>query len=159
MLKIVYAINSMGRTWDYRIKIMVLFWMSLVGGKLCFMTLIPGHCSRCSGWRIGRRTNRSKAAAETNSKWEISAFNSSQTATYGTAVVVAQLVEWSLPTREVGRSNPGIGKKLSWIFVYCQLYWKDENKEKRGVDWPIFQKTVYLLTLISDGPKMEKLDY
>ena len=101
MLKIVYAINSMGRTWDYRIKIMVLFWMSLVGGKLCFMTLIPGHCSRCSGWRIGRRTNRSKAAAETNSKWEISAFNSSQTATYGTAVVVAQLVEWSLSTPEV----------------------------------------------------------
>ena len=22
------------------------------------------------------------------------------------------------------------------LFTYCQLYWKDENKRKRGLDWP-----------------------
>ena len=53
------------------------------------------------------------------------------------AVVLAQLVEQSLPTPEVRSSNPVIGK-IYWTFVYCQLYWKDENKEKRGREWPIF---------------------
>ena len=24
--------------------------------------------------------------------------------------------------------------------IYCQLYWKDENKEKRGREWLIFLK-------------------
>ena len=42
-------------------------------------------------------------------------------------VVVVQLVERSLPTPEVRGSNPVIGK----ICMYYQLYWKDENKEKR----------------------------
>ena len=41
------------------------------------------------------------------------------------AVVVAQLVEWSLPTSDVCGSNPDIGKSY-WL----SLYWKDENKEK-----------------------------
>ena len=27
---------------------------------------------------------------------------------------------------------------------YCQLYWKDENKEKRGREWPIFLKKLSL---------------
>ena len=54
-------------------------------------------------------------------------------------VVVAQLVERSLLIPEVRGSNPVIGK-IYWIFVYCQLYWKDENKEKRGREWPIFKK-------------------
>ena len=40
----------------------------------------------------------------------------------GWAVVVAQLVEWSLPTPEVRCSKPVIGKLLSRTFVYCQLY-------------------------------------
>ena len=41
------------------------------------------------------------------------------------AVVVAKLVERSLPTPEVRGSNPTI----------------DENKEKRGWEWPIFNMT------------------
>ena len=49
-------------------------------------------------------------------------------------VVVAQLVEQSLPTPEVRGSNPVIGK----IYLYYQLYWKDENKEKRGRERPNF---------------------
>ena len=28
-------------------------------------------------------------------------------------------------------------KIIYWTFIYCQLYWKDENKEKRGREWPI----------------------
>ena len=51
-------------------------------------------------------------------------------------MVVAQLVERPLPTPEVGGLNPVIGK----IYMYCQLYWKDENKEKRGQEWPNFLK-------------------
>ena len=49
-------------------------------------------------------------------------------------VVVAQLVERSLPTPEVRGSNPVIGK----IYMYNQLYGKDENKEKRGRERPNF---------------------
>ena len=44
------------------------------------------------------------------------------------AVVVAQLVERSQSIPEVRGSNPVIGKHLYWTF-YCQLHWKDENKE------------------------------
>ena len=46
---------------------------------------------------------------------------------------VAQLVEQSLPKPEVRGWNPAIGK----IYMHHQLYWKDENKEKRGREWPI----------------------
>ena len=28
--------------------------------------------------------------------------------------------------------------KFTLNIVYCQLFWKDENKEKRGREWPIF---------------------
>ena len=37
------------------------------------------------------------------------------------AVVVAQLVEWSLPTPEVRGLNPVIGNLLYRTFVFCQL--------------------------------------
>ena len=47
------------------------------------------------------------------------------------AVAAVQLVERSLTTPEIRGSNPVIG-----IF-YHQLYWKDENKDKRGQEWPI----------------------
>ena len=50
-------------------------------------------------------------------------------------VVVAQLVERSLSIPEVRGSNPVIGK-IYWTFVYCQLYWKDENKEKEAGNGP-----------------------
>ena len=46
----------------------------------------------------------------------------------GRAVVVAQLVERSLPTAEIRGSNPNIGKVLT---TNCKLHRKDENKEKR----------------------------
>ena len=52
------------------------------------------------------------------------------------AVVVSQLVVWSLAIPEVRGSNPIIGK----IYIdYCQLYWIDQNKEKRGREWPNFK--------------------
>ena len=57
-----------------------------------------------------------------------------------TAVVVAQLVEWSLPTPEVRDSKPIIGK-IYMFNIYSQLYRKDENKRKRGREWPIFKNT------------------
>ena len=50
------------------------------------------------------------------------------------AVVVAQLVEHSLPITEVRSSNPVIGKNLFiyWTFVYCQLcVEKTKIKKKR----------------------------
>ena len=46
------------------------------------------------------------------------------------AVVVPHLVELLLPTPEVHGSNPVIGKKL--LNFYCQLFWKDKNKEKEA---------------------------
>ena len=48
-------------------------------------------------------------------------------------VVVAQLVEQSLPTLEVHSSNPVLN-------IYCQQYWKDENEEKLAGNVPFFKK-------------------
>ena len=51
------------------------------------------------------------------------------------AMVVAQLVEQSLPKPEVCSLNPVISK----IYIeQCLLYWKDENKEKRDRERPFF---------------------
>ena len=65
------------------------------------------------------------------------------------AVVVGQLVEWLLPISEVRGSNPVIGINLyiENLFIYCQLCWKDENKEKEAGYGPIFLITVYLGSL------------
>ena len=54
------------------------------------------------------------------------------------AVVVAQLVERSLPIPEVRGSNPVIGKNLSihLTIVYCQLC--IEKKKKEAGDGPFF---------------------
>ena len=46
-------------------------------------------------------------------------------------VVVAQLAEQSLMIAEIHCWNP---INLNWTFVYCQLYWKDENKEKEAIN-------------------------
>ena len=65
------------------------------------------------------------------------------------AVVVAQLVEWSLPIPEVRGLNPVIGK-IYWPFVYCQLYWKDENTEKEAGNGP-FLKIKWMLDCLQLG--------
>ena len=52
------------------------------------------------------------------------------------AVVVAQLAERSLLTPEISRSNPNISKIFS--IVNSKLCRKDENKRKRGREWPGF---------------------
>ena len=57
--------------------------------------------------------------------------------TDGNYRAVAQLVEWSIPAPEVHSSNPVIGKLLYRTFVYGQLFWKDENKEKNR-EWLIY---------------------
>ena len=54
---------------------------------------------------------------------------------------MAQLVERLLPIPEGRGTNPVIGKKLYWTF-YCQLFWKDENKEKEAGKGPFLYKKV-----------------
>ena len=57
-------------------------------------------------------------------------------------MVLAQLVERSLPIPEIRGSNPVIGKNLfkNWTFVNCQLcIEKDENKEKEAGNGPFFK--------------------
>ena len=58
----------------------------------------------------------------------------------GRAVVVAQLVEQSLPTLDVRGSKPIFGKPLNRTFMFCQLYWKDKNKEKDAGNGRFFKK-------------------
>ena len=48
------------------------------------------------------------------------------------AVVVAQLVERSLPTPEIRGSNPDIGNISNVKFIFQLLSRKDENKEKEA---------------------------
>ena len=53
-------------------------------------------------------------------------------------VVVAQLVERSIPIPEVHGSNPVVGKNLfiSNICLLSTVCWKDENKEKEAGNGP-----------------------
>ena len=44
----------------------------------------------------------------------------------------------SLTIPEVRSSNPVIGNKI--YNIYCQMYWKDENKEKEAENGPFLQK-------------------
>ena len=53
-------------------------------------------------------------------------------------VVVAQLVERSLPTQDMVRIQSSA--KFTLDIVYCQLYWKDENKVKVAGNGPFFEK-------------------
>ena len=55
-------------------------------------------------------------------------------------MVVAQLVECLLSTPEVRSLNPVIWKLFYRIFVHCQLYFKDKNKEKEGENGPFLKK-------------------
>ena len=54
-------------------------------------------------------------------------------------VVVAQLVERLLLIPEVRSSNQVIGKNLYCTF-YCQLYWKEQNKEKEAANGPFLKR-------------------
>ena len=69
-------------------------------------------------------------------------------------MVVAQLVEQSFLIPEVRGSNPVIGKNLFWTF-YCQLYRKDENKEKEAGNGPFLIKENVTSNLKCD--QMDKL--
>ena len=53
------------------------------------------------------------------------------------AVVVAQLVERSLPTPDIRGSNPNLSKVLS---TNCKLNRKDENAEKEARNGPYLIK-------------------
>ena len=60
------------------------------------------------------------------------------------AVVVAQLVDRSLPIPEVR----GLNQKFIFNIVNCQLHWEDKNKEKEAGNGP-FKKTHSLWYLVS----------
>ena len=53
------------------------------------------------------------------------------------AVVVARLVERSIPTQEIRGSNLKISKVLPTNY---KLNRKDENRRKRGREWPILKR-------------------
>ena len=59
-------------------------------------------------------------------------------------------LEGLLRTPEVWGSNPVIGKHFKWTFVYCQLYWIDENKEKVAGNGPFLKNTVKPIYLCSN---------
>ena len=52
-------------------------------------------------------------------------------------MVVAQLVDWLLPTPRICGSNPVIGKS-----IHYQLYWKDEIKKKEARNGHFFKKVI-----------------
>ena len=69
------------------------------------------------------------------------------------AVVVAKLVERLLPISEVHCSNPFIGKNVYWTF-YCQLCWKDENKEKETGKAHFLKKPSHNLIVLIATPTL-----
>ena len=72
------------------------------------------------------------------------------------ANVVAQLVQQALVTPEVCSSNPVIVKLLHRTFVYCQLNWKDDNKRKRGREWPFQKNSFFYRPLVHISAKSFK---
>ena len=59
---------------------------------------------------------------------------------------MAQLVDWSLLALEIRGLNPDIGK-FYLLSSVLNLSWKDEHKEKRGREWPIFSNNYALLSI------------
>ena len=57
----------------------------------------------------------------------------------GWAVVVAQLIQQSLPTAEVHGSKPVIGKTII-LNVHCELQYRYKHKEKKDWEWPQLKK-------------------
>ena len=49
-------------------------------------------------------------------------------------------------------------QNLYWTLVFCQMYWKDENKEKRGREWPnnFLQKSIDLIKLDHLRPLVQR---
>ena len=77
------------------------------------------------------------------------------------AVVVAQLVDRSLPIQEVRGSNPVISKKL-FILNICLLstvYWKDENKEKEAGNSQKMLKICFRIVTILNGTKRNEIKF
>ena len=60
-------------------------------------------------------------------------------------MIVAQLVEWSLPIPEVGVLNPVIGKLLYSTFLTVNCKEKTKIKKKRR-EWPILIKITQYFT-------------
>ena len=112
--KVVASFIVLDRTWSIHIELS-LEWLSLKSFATLFKTIFIFLTLRfcCPNQR------KNCWLQSYQKQWE---------------VVVAQLLERTLLTPEVRSSNPVIGK----IYMYCQLFWKDENKEKRGRDMPIF---------------------
>ena len=56
-------------------------------------------------------------------------------------MVVAQLVERSLPIPEIRILNTVIGKNLFILYIcfLSTVYWKDENRENEAVDDPFLK--------------------
>ena len=68
-------------------------------------------------------------------------------------VVVAQLVEQSLPTPEFCGSNPVNRTLLYRTFVYCQLYRKDKNEKEAGIgpfkkDWSLILRSIVKMPIL-----------
>ena len=55
---------------------------------------------------------------------------------------VAQLVEWSLLTLK----NRELLADVQTIFIYCHLHWKDGNKGKEAMKWPIFKNDIFFFS-------------
>ena len=77
------------------------------------------------------------------------------------AVVVAQLVERSIPIPEVRSSNPVIGKNLFkyWTFVYCQLCIEKTKIKKKEAGFGPFLKKIsdYFLFQVANGSQPERV--
>ena len=65
-------------------------------------------------------------------------------------MVTAELVERSLHTTEIHSSNPVLGI-FDLLSTVLNLYWKEENEEKRGSEWPNLKKFFCL-----EWPKLNK---
>ena len=72
-------------------------------------------------------------------------------------MVVAQLVEQSLPIPEVRGSNPVISKSLLiyWTFVYCQLCIEKTDKRKKEAGNGPFLKKQLRLNYFEKGYKYD----
>ena len=51
--------------------------------------------------------------------------------------LTSSMAEWFLPMPEVRSWIQSLANLFYRTFMYCQLYWKDKKKEKRGQEWPI----------------------
>ena len=99
-----------------------------------------GELSRFGNFLAKQVNSISQCFPATIYSYQLSSWTILTITVFSGLVVLAQLAELSLLIPEVRSSNPVIEKYILNICLLSTVHLSDENKGKRGREWPVFLK-------------------